>query len=135
MMQDLAAQFRQLVYLVLDLKRSVSKLQDYVGRALQNVQTVASAPGGGGGTTGTYWTFSGSAGFPAATGTQSGGVTPSSASLTILRANGSTETTLAASTVYWRYLTACGANKRIGVTANGDGTYDAITEDCTATPP
>lgn len=86
---------------------------------------------GGGGMGGVLWVLTPGTGGPA-TGTW-GTITPDSFTADVYRTVGGAQTLVATgATIYWWYNDTFAASKPVPVGDNGDGTYDAIAEGCTA---
>ncbi len=123
---------------ILELERRIEELAARLARAealaTQNGQSLAmvwSNPDQSGGSVASYWCQTPSGGGPA-TGTW-GSVTPDSFTADVYSTVGGVQTPIATgATIYWWYNDTFAANKPIPLMANGNGSYDAIAEGCTA---
>jgi len=107
------------------LQGLLNETQQSLNRAWMN-----SPAGGGGGGAGAFWAES--PGFAAATGTWPA-LTPDFDAADVYQdVSGSLVLVATGATIYWWYKDASTAGKLLMVLPNGDGTYDAILDSCSA---
>jgi hypothetical protein len=115
------------------LRASVDELTRKVTQALQRIRELQQTPSGGGAPTPTVALWCKTPGSVAAATGSFPTLTASSFTADIYKDAGGTLTLVASSaTVRWWYKDTAAASKLVPVLPNGDGTYNALAESCTA---
>lgn len=114
-----------------DLRRRLTDAETRLARLETMLTQVAGGSGGGGGSLSSFWCLTPGTGGPA-TGTW-GTITPVTFTADVYQTiSGAQSLLVAGATIYWWYNDTYAASKPIPLMSNGDGTYDAIAEGCTA---
>jgi hypothetical protein len=111
--------------------RTLSDVLSRLARVETNLQQIPSGGSGGGAPVRSYWCRP-SAAVAAATGTWPS-LTPATFTADVYVSDaGSLASAATGATVYWWYKDGIAANKLVGLTPNGDGSYDGRHDSCTA---
>lgn len=114
------------------LDRRLRVAEDQIAEALQSIPRMLGGGGGDGGAPArSYWCRT-SGSVAAATGTWPS-LTPATFTADVYaNDSGSLSSVATGATIYWWYKDGIAVNKLVGLTPNGDGTYDGRHDSCTA---
>jgi hypothetical protein len=114
------------------LDRRLRLAEERIAEALQAIPRAwDSGQGNGGGSTRSYWCRT-SGTVAVATGTWPS-LTPTTFTADVyVSHSGALASVATGATIYWWYKDTAAANKLVGLIPNGDGTYDARHDSCTA---
>jgi hypothetical protein len=114
------------------LDRRLKLAEDRIAEASQAIPRILAGGGGGDGSASrSYWCRT-SASVAAATGTWPS-LSPATFTADVYVSDGGALVQAATgATIYWWYKDTAAANKLVGLVPNGDGTYDARHDSCTA---
>jgi hypothetical protein len=114
-----------------DVSRELFNTKARLARLEGMISQINQGSGGGGSSLSSYWCVTPGTGGPS-TGTW-GTLTPASFTADVYRTEGGEQSLLVeGATIYWWYNDTFAADKPIPLMNNGDGTFDAIAEGCTA---